>query len=262
MTSNTLRAVSAGKDRIIGLWRHPQSGKFAELYSVAREARNHVEGLQIAQMNINSNARLSDSAKREDGYTAAKQRLVFLGQLQRKLDDLRAAHERQIASMSAVQPYRDGDSSSVQIDLALAAQLRAMTPAERNAVLVTGTEKAYTQAALRLPRELTGLSADWHARIQKEALVRANPHEAQEAEDLLQAIDDTQDALRNSFGIIVADSGISLDDRVGAAGESAQNLVAGVNPIAIERIQERLAAQDDEYAASEQRIRQQLEGQA
>lgn len=260
MAVKTLRATSAGKDRIIGFWRHPEDGKFADLYRLACDARNHVEGLQIASMNIGSDKRLSEQAKKEDRQKAAKERLGFLGQLQRRLDAVRDAHQERASRMSAVQPYRDGDSASVQIDLALAAQLRAMEPAARNATLLAGTDKAYIQAALRLPRELSGVSSDWYARIQKEAIVRANPTEAQEVEDMYQAVDDAQEAIKSAFGIIVIDTGISLDDRVGAAGESAKDLVSGISPVTIERIQERLATQDAEDEETEEDIRQKILG--
>lgn len=262
MQVKTLRAISAGKERVIGLWRHREDGKFAELYRLASEARSHVEGLQIASMNIGSDKRLSEAAKKEDRQKAAKERLSFLGQLQRKLDVARDAHQERASKVSAFQPYRDGDSISVQIDLALAAQLRAMDPAARNAMLLFGTEKSYIQAALRLPRELSGVSSDWYARIQKEAIVRANPAEAQEIEDIYQAVDDAQEALRTAFGIIVVDAGIGLDDRVGAAGESAKDLVSGVSPITVERIQERLSAQDSEDDENEKDIRRQIFGGA
>lgn len=260
MTVKQLRATAGGKDRIIGFWRHGDSGVFAGLYEIAREARNNVEGLQIASMNINSDKRLSEDAKREDRKGAAKGRLQFLGQLQRRLDEVRLAHNKRAAEMSAVTPYRDGDFSAVQIDLALATQLRAMTPAERNAELLIGTNKAYVEASLRLPRELTGISADWYARVQKEAIARAHPHAAQEMEDLYQAAEDAQDAVRTAFGLIVIDGGISLDERVEAAGESAQDLVKGISPATVERIQDRLKAlsadEDDDL------LKKQLQGAA
>jgi hypothetical protein len=264
MAVKTLRAVSGGKERIVGLWRHPEDGKFAEAFRFAREARSHVEGLQIAHMNINSDDRLSDSAKAGDRYKAAKERLHFIGQLQRGLDTLRSQHLERASRLTAVPPYRDSDAVAVQIDLALAAQLREMEPAARNAALLAGTHQVFVNAALRLPRELTGISADWHARVLKEAITRAHPREAQEVEDLTQAIEDAQEAIRVAFDIIQGDSGMSLGDKVEAAGESAAALVTGVSPGTVERISERLAAQakaeDDAADEEEQRLRAQIAG--
>ncbi|WP_060546637.1 hypothetical protein [Pseudomonas sp. NBRC 111136] len=266
MPVKTLRAISGGKERIVGLWRHPEDGKFAEAFRFAREARNHVEGLQIAHMNINGNDRLSTTAKAEDRYKASKERLQFIGQLQRGIDTLRSQNLERASRLAAVPPYRDSDAVSVQIDLALAAQLRAMEPAARNAALIAGTHQVFVNAALRLPRELTGISADWHARILKEAIARAHPREAQEVEDMTQAIEDAQEAVRVAFDIIQSDSGMSLVDKVEAAGDSAAALVTGVSPGTVERISERLAAQakaeDDAADEEEQRLRAQIGGQA
>ncbi|TLP74745.1 hypothetical protein FEA48_11055 [Pseudomonas nitroreducens] len=256
MTVKTLRATSGGKDRIIGMWRLPEDGVFSELYSIASEARNHVTGLQIAYQNIHGDIRRSEVAKREDGQKSAKERLYFLGQLQRKLDGARAAIQERASLMSAVQPYRDGDFTTVQIDLALASQLREMPPERRTSILFLGTDKRYVDAALRLPRELTGVSAEWYAKVQREAMVRANPREAQEIEELLLAAEDAQDTVRTAFSIIAGDGGIPLDDRVDAAGDSAKDLVTGVRESTIDRIQDRLA---DDADGEDEEIAQKIE---
>ncbi|WP_397450858.1 hypothetical protein [Pseudomonas sp. NA-150] len=262
MQVKNLRATSGGKDRIVGMWRHAQDGIFSGLYQIATDARNHVSGLQIAAMNFNSDTRLSAEAKKDDIKSAAKDRLYFLGQLQRKLDEVRAIHKTQAARLTSVTPYRDGDSIAVQIDLALAAQLRAMTPSERTSHLLMGTTKAYVDAMLRLPRELSGVSPDWYARVQKEALIRANPREAQEFEDLYQAAEDAQDTIHRAFQLIGKDSGISLDDQVGAAGDSANDLVTGVHPGTVDRIKERLDAIEKEEAEQEAEAIKQIQGAA
>jgi hypothetical protein len=236
----TLRAESGGKDRLVGMWRFPETGPFADLYAVARSARNHVAGLQLAESGIRSDKRLSEAAKKEDILTSAKERLYLLGQLQRDFEKYKEKVKERADKVTAVKPYRDNDPIAVQIDLALAAQLRAMDPAQRNATLLAGTDKAYVDAALRLPRELSGISPEWYARITKEALVRVNPREAEEIADLTEAAEAAQDAIRVAFSLISSDAGISLDDRVGAAGESAKELVKGPADSTIERIQERL----------------------
>lgn len=237
----TLRAESGGRSRLVGMWRFPENGAFADLYAIARDARNHVEGLQIAAMNILGDNRRSETAKKEDIHASAKDRLYFLGQLQRDFEVYKSKVKDRADKLSAVKPYRDNDPIAVQIDLALAAQLRGMEPALRNATLLAGTDKAYVDAALRLPRELTGISSEWYARITKEALVRANPREAQEISELTEAADAAQETLRTAFGLISSDAGISLDDRVDMAGEAAKDLVTGPAETTIERIQDRLA---------------------
>lgn len=256
----TLRAESGGKSRLVGMWKFPEAGPFADLYAVAREARNHVEGLQIAAMGIINDARRSDSAKQEDIRATAKDRLYFLGQLQRDFEKYKEKVKERADKVTAVKPYRDNDPIAVQIDLALAAQLRAMSPAERNATLLAGTDKAYVDAALRLPRELSGVSSEWYARITKEALVRANPREAQEIADLTEAADAAQDALRTAFGLISADAGISLDERVDAAGEAAKELVQGPAESTIERIQERLERVKQEEEEADEALKKQIQG--
>jgi hypothetical protein len=156
-----------------------------------------------------------------------------------------------------VQPYRDNDPITVQIDIALAAQLREMDYAKRNALLTVGTEKAYVDAALRLPRELTGLSEETYRRVTKEALVRANPREAQEIDELMQAADDAQETLRTAFDLIAKDSDISLHERVDAARESATDLVQGVSETTVERMRERQSPNwvDDDKADLEMRAK-------
>ena len=256
----TLRAESGGKSRLVGMWKFPETGPFADLYAVAREARNHVEGLQIAAMGIINDARRSDSAKQEDIRATAKDRLYFLGQLQRDFEKYKEKVKERADKVTAVKPYRDNDPIAVQIDLALAAQLRAMSPPERNATLLAGTDKAYVNAALRLPRELSGVSSEWYARITKEALVRANPREAQEIADLTEAADAAQDALRTAFGLISADAGISLDERVDAAGDAAKELVQGPAESTIERIQDRLERVRQEEEAADEALKKQIQG--
>lgn len=257
----TLRAESGGKSRLVGMWKFPEAGPFADLYAVAREARNHVEGLQIAAMGIINDARRSDSAKQEDIRATAKDRLYLLGQLQRDFEKYKEKVKERADKVTAVKPYRDNDPIAVQIDLALAAQLRAMSPPERNATLLAGTDKAYVDAALRLPRELSGVSSEWYARITKEALVRANPREAQEIADLTEAADAAQDALRTAFGLISADAGISLDERVDAAGEAAKELVQGPAESTIERIQERLERLKREEEEADEALKKQIQGE-
>lgn len=155
----TLRAESGGKTRLVGMWRHPENGAFADLYAVARNARNHVEGLQIAAMNILGDSRRSKLAMDEDIRSAAKERLQLLGQLQRDFEIYKGKVKDRADRLTAVKPYRDNDPIAVQIDLALAAQLRAMEPSQRNAILLAGTDRAYMDAVLRLPRELSGVSS-------------------------------------------------------------------------------------------------------
>jgi len=258
----TLRAESGGRSRLVGMWNFPETGPFADLYAVARDARNHVEGLQIAARGILNDPRRSDSAKQEDIRATAKDRLYFLGQLQRDFERYKEKVKERADKVSAVQPYRDNDPIAVQIDLALAAQLRAMEPAQRNATLLAGTDKAYVDAALRLPRELSGISHEWYARITKEALVRANPREAQEIAELTEAVGAAQETLRTAFGLISSDAGISLDDRVDAAGEAAKELVQGPAESTIERIQDRLERVKQEEDAADEALKKQIQGAA
>jgi len=256
----TLRAESGGRSRLVGMWRFPENGAFADLYAIARDARNHVEGLQIAAMNILGDNRRSDLAKQEDIRASAKDRLYFLGQLQRDFEIYKSKVKDRADKLSAVKPYRDNDPIAVQIDLALAAQLRGMEPALRNATLLAGTDKAYVDAALRLPRELSGISPEWYARITKEALVRANPREAQEIADLTEAADAAQETLRTAFGLISSDAGISLDERVDAAGEAAKELVQGPAESTIERIHDRLERIKKEEEEADEALKNQIKG--
>ncbi|MNJ77641.1 hypothetical protein D3C77_751880 [compost metagenome] len=81
---------------------------------------------------------------------------------------------------------------------------------------------------------------------------------------MTQAIEDAQEAVRVAFDIIQGDSGMSLNDKVQAAGDGAVALVTGVSPGTVERISERLAAQakaeDDAADEEEQHLRAQIDG--
>lgn len=260
MSVKQLRAIIGGRERIIGFWPTREDGPFKDLFSIAREARNHVEGLSIATQNIRNNTRLSDQAKKQDTYATAKDRLYFLGQLQRNFEVFKGHVDERAGKMTAVKSYRDSDPAAVHIDIALAAQLRAMAPSERNATLLMGTDKAFVDAALRLPRELTGVSGDWYARIVKEAVARANPREAEEIEGLYKAVSAAQETLQYAFEIISKEAGITLDDRVDSAGESAKELVKGPAESTIERIQDRLAQAQKEIDEEDEKERAQILG--
>jgi hypothetical protein len=249
MAPKQLRAMIGGRERIIGFWSKREDGPFRDLYAIARDTRNHVEGLTIASENIRNDKRLSDEAKKQDIAATAKDRLYFLGQLQRNFETFKSHVDERAAKLTAVKPYRDIDPAAVHIDIALAAQLRAMTPSERNSRVLMGTDKAYVDATLRLPRELTGISAEWYARVVKEAAVRANPHEAQEIEDLYVAVGEAQDTLQHAFSIVGKEAGATLTERIEAAGDGAKDLVKGVSESTIEGIQERLARAQAELDA-------------
>lgn len=252
MAVKQLRATIGGRERIIGFWPTREDGAFKDLYAIAREARNHVEGLSIATDNIRSDTRLSDQAKKQDAAATAKDRLYFLGQLQKNFEVFKSHVDERAAKLTAVKPYRECDPSTVHIDIALAAQFRAMKSSEQNATVLMGTQKAYVDAVLRLPRELTGVSGDWYARVVKEAAARANPREAQEIEELYQAVSAAQETLQQAFEIVGKEAGATIEERVQAAGEGAKELVKGVMEPTIERIQDRLARAQEELDAEDE----------
>ena len=252
MAVKQLRANIGGKDRIIGFWPTREDGPFKDLYAVARDARNHVEGLSIATDNIRNDKRLSDQAKKQDAAATAKDRLYFLGQLQKNFEAFKSQVDERASKLTAVKSYRDSDPAAVHIDIALAAQLRSMDAAKLTSTLLIGTEKAYIDAVLRLPRELTGISGEWYARVVKEAAARANPREAQEIEELYQAVSAAQETLQQAFEIVGKEAGATIEERVQAAGEGAKELVKGVMEPTIERIQDRLARAQEELDAEDE----------
>lgn len=113
----------------------PETGPFADLYAVAREARNHVEGLQIAAMGIINDARRSDSAKQEDIRATAKDRLYFLGQLQRDFERYKEKVKERADKVTAVKPYRDSELDRLNAESAKVDTWRTMELQKQQAYL-------------------------------------------------------------------------------------------------------------------------------
>lgn len=233
-----ISAIVNGKDRILAIWEGPQEG---ELYGIAKSTAREIEGTFLRLNRIINDTRLSPEAKRDDRKEAGLDSLKNLTKSAARLEALRVQHQERVNRLAAVAPYRDGDAATPLIDMEIARKLDAMKDeTARVILLVTGEQPRLTDAVLRLPPFLSGLSEAEHNRIAAAAIERANPEQsrliAQEADDL----NSTSKAIAKAFRLIVEQTGATLDAQVAAAGEHAGQLV-NIAPEAIQSIQRRLA---------------------
>lgn len=234
-----ISAIVSGKDRILAVWEGLQSG---EPYTITKGAAREVEAVNLRLGRIISDTRLSAEAKRDDRKEAGLDSLKTLAKSAKRLEELRAQHQERANRLAAIAPYRDGDAATPLIDMEIARKLDAMKDgAARVVMLVTGEQPRLTDAVLRLPAFLSGLSDAEHRRIAAAAIERANPEQsrliAQEAEDLNAA----GNAVQKAFRLIVELTGAELVAQVAAAGEHAAELVRNLHPDALKIMQARLA---------------------
>lgn len=234
-----ISAIVAGKDRILAIWEGLREG---ELYNIAKGAAREVEQTSLLLDRLINNPRLSAEAKRDDRKEVGLDSLRALAKSAARLEALRTQHKERANRLAAVTPYRDGDAATPLIDMEIARKLDAMKDeAARAILLVTGEQPRLTDAVLRLPAFLSGLSDAEHRRISAAAIERANPEQsrliAQEADDLNTAVN----AVSKAFRLIVQQTGAELVAQVAAAGEHATSLVRAPSE-AIESIQRKASA--------------------
>lgn len=235
----TIKAIHNGSDRIMAIWEGSQS---SELYSIAKEAARTVEHTGLVINRIVNDKRLSPEAKREDRKGAGLDSLKNLAKFAARIEMLRKQGAVRANALAAVAQYRDGDAATPLIDMEIARKLGQMTDGSARVVmLMTGEQPRLTEAALRLPAFLSGLSDAEYQRISASAIERANPTEsrliAQEADDLNAA----HGAVVKAFKLIVEATGAELIAQVAAAGEYASDLVRNLHPETLEVMQSRLA---------------------
>lgn len=233
-----ITAIVNGQDRILAIWEGQQSG---ELYGIAKSAARELEGVGLRLNRIINDTRLSAEAKRDDRKTAGLDSLKTLAKSAARLEVLRAQHQERSRNLAAVSPYRDGDAATPLVDMEIARKLDQMKDeAARVVMLVTGEQPRLTEAVLRLPAFLSGLSDAEHNRISAAAIERAHPEQsrliAQEANDLNAATG----AVRKAFKLIVEQTGAELVAQVAAAGEHAAELV-NIPSEAMESMQRKMA---------------------
>ncbi|WP_312920128.1 hypothetical protein [Stutzerimonas nitrititolerans] len=240
-----ISSIVNGKDRILAIW---EGRTDTELYGITKSTAREIENTFLRMNRIKGDVRLSDQAKREDSRGAGLDSLKNLAKSAIRLEALRTQHKERANRLAAVTPYRDGDAATALIDMEIARKLASMPNATARAImLVNGEQPRLTEAVLRLPAFLSGLSDAEYGRIASAAIERAHPEQsraiAQEADEL----DAASKAVEKAFSIIAGETHAPLDDQVAAAGEHAEKLVKTA-PEAIANIQRRQAEQEDEQA--------------
>ncbi|MFY1030857.1 hypothetical protein [Pseudomonas asiatica] len=218
-----ITAIVNGRDRILAIWQGSQS---SELYGIAKASGREVENTALRLGRITDDARLSSAAKRDDRKTAGLDSLRSLAKFSSRLETLRTDFQQRLNRLSAVTPYRDGDTATPLIDMEIARKLSAMDdPSARRLLLITGEQPRLTEAAMRLPPFLSGLTDAEHRRITNASLERTNPDGlaliTQEGEDL----DAATKAVGKAFRLIVEATGADLVTQIEAAGDRAEALV-------------------------------------
>jgi len=121
-----------------------------------------VSSFEVKRQAINADPELSAVGKRERTRAAASAGLSNVAVLAKQVVALEAEHQsnRNAAIARAAPPVSDAPQTLV--DLALAAMVRAENPVATK--LVMASERV-RQAVARLPRELSGITEEAHARI-------------------------------------------------------------------------------------------------
>ncbi|MNG09515.1 hypothetical protein D3C84_929340 [compost metagenome] len=139
---------------------------------------------------------------------------------------MRTDYQVRLNRLASIAPYRDGDVATPLVDMEIARKLSAMEDASaRRLLLLTGEQPRMTEAVLRLPPFLSGLSDAEHRRIINASLERSNPEGLalinQEGEDL----DSATKAVSKAFRLVVEVTGAELLAQIEAAGDQAEGLV-------------------------------------
>lgn len=248
MSKRTINAAYNGNSKILGIWKTDHDGL---AFQIAQAAANELNGIWVRQGMIASNPRLSDLAKKEDSAKTSAQALPKLAGMRRQLQIESDRLNARAASLKAVTPYRDGDHSTVAIDLALAQRLQSMTPSQRAAALSQVGDLRLRDAVLRLPADLTGVPVEKYAELERQAIEQNHPQEAVEIEELRQALHDATEVVSNAW--VEASAGVELDDRVKAAGDAvtAGSLEKAIAPETAERIHDRVSKEEGEETEGE-----------
>ena len=211
-----IKSVYAGKEKLLGVWSTGTNGKNGDLYSIANAGRSAIDGLEMASQTIKADARRS--AKKDDIREAARFRLKQIAQAQHELNKRKAQAKEEMMQFLSVPAYRDGDASTVQIDLALAQLVRSMSISERTALALSGNDDRLIEACLRLPTALTGLTENLKQKMIAEAGQRKDPNKAQELEDYDQGLQETQECLNRSWKFIADTAGFDFQEQIESGG--------------------------------------------
>lgn len=234
-----ITAIVNGKDRILAMWEGPKDG---ELYGITKNTAREVEATFLRLNRILNDDRLSAEAKRDDSKQAGLDSLANLAKSAATLEKLRVLHHERANGLAAVAPYRDGDAATPLIDMEIARRLADMKDeTARVIMLITGEQPRLTEAVLRLPAFLSGLSDAEHGRIAAAAIERSNPAESRAIAEAASNLRSANGAVVKAFRIIADNTHADLKAQVIAAGDHAGQLV-NVAPDAIKSIQRRVNA--------------------
>lgn len=129
------------------------------------------------------------------------------------------------------------DCAIAQRLLALSNDMQAMGTVRSN--LMAGADPRVVTAVLRMPTFLTGLSERFVARVAAEEVRRRAPREADQMEQLGEALEETQRALRNAYTHInLAVPNLPMGDQQQAMGDGAwQHLLSPERAKRLENLQ-------------------------
>lgn len=232
--SETIKSIAGGKDHILALWEGTTD---SELYSIAKAAGRELENTALRINRIVNDDRRSEIAKRDDRKEAG---LDSLNALSKMIGQLQVAQNKHLAranNLSAVASYRDGDTSTVAIDLEIGRRLSQMpNEQQRMIMLVSGENPRIVDAVLRLPAFLSGLSDAEYRRVYTAAINRKNPEEFDSIQQEADDIEVATGAVKKAFKVIVEQTGADLVAQVKATGGHAEELI-NASPALIQSFQ-------------------------
>jgi hypothetical protein len=207
-----VNAEVRGKSQRITMWPYgdqPQ-GVLKELHYTVNRSASVVRQYDTLRSQIEQDGRLSDAAKREDVQrTAALPQLAALAVAHKNLRNEAEALDARRSALIEVKQYAPGDSATVAIDLALAAQLRDMNDAGRMQAMQQDPRLA--EVVARLPSTLTGIREGLKQAILSDAASKMNPAEAAELQTLSEALRYANEGITNAARTIARDAGLTSE---------------------------------------------------
>jgi hypothetical protein len=210
------------------VWRHPRAGEgFASAWAAANDARSALAAFFMRRASIQSDSRLSDSAKQEDVRKAAMDAVREIGNAQRLLNRVTDGSQRERMKLAGIVAATPTDAI---VDLDIARHIRSLGESDRNAFLqslVGGREARAVDAVLRLPAFLTGLTPEMLAVIRAAAVERAHPQDVERLRELDEAAMTAQHALRRASEVLTQGVALELADLMRGYGDAWEHFLDG-----------------------------------
>lgn len=230
--SLVLDRKTAGGEKYLATWKWPRDGDFSALWHAANSAVNESSAYFLARESINSDVDLSDSGKKSRLEAVAKNRLAEIGRAQKSLNQATEDIATQGRALAAVRPYGAGPEAAAMavLDAEIARALRELPTEQRDKIargLLSGQDPRVTEAVLRLPSFVTGISENMRVHIEAAAIRREHPEAVKKQEQLSDAARGAQAVLRGAAAQLLDHSGLDLQAQLAALGGDWRGILRG-----------------------------------